>query len=83
MNHGPMQFDTRKQFAWFIRNELQSLNWPANMIEQVGIRRLWRHIANHGSSVAHFRLQREGYELAFHGLTDQEYHDANAEEERR
>jgi hypothetical protein len=35
--------------------------------------RLWSFIKSKGSSCAHFRLCHKGYELAFHGLTEDEY----------
>lgn len=79
-NSGPMSFNTRRELAGFIRDEIERMEWPATMFAEVKIRRLWAFIAKNGSSVAHFSLQRNGYELAFHGLTEAEFNDADKEE---
>lgn len=79
-NMGAIEFDTRKAFASFIRSELETYDMPASLFRDVKITRLWAHIQRHGSSVAHFALTHKGYELAFHGLTEAEYEQANAEE---
>lgn len=72
-NSGAMEFETRKELADMIRWNLDSLGWPLSKFHEVNIRRLWRHIAKHGSSGAHFSLSHKGYELAFHGLTEEEF----------
>ncbi len=71
-SNGPYAFATRRELASFIRGEIDFLDWPKSMFADVNIKRLWSHIVRHGSSVAHFSLQRGGYELAFHGLTEEE-----------
>jgi hypothetical protein len=43
------------------------------IFSEVQINRLWSFIKSKGSSCAHFRLCHKGYELAFHGLTEDEY----------
>jgi hypothetical protein len=70
---GPYAFTTRRDLANFIRDEIEFLDWPASMIRQVPLQRIWSHIKHHGSSVAHFSIERKGYELAFHGLTEAEF----------
>lgn len=72
-NLGPMRFDTRRELAAFIRSELDSFDMPQSLFREVRIRRLWSFIQRHGSSTAHFRLVHNGSELAFHGLTEEEY----------
>lgn len=72
-NSGPMQFDTRKELASFIRNELEYFEMPATLFREVRIRRLWGYITRHGSSSAHFSLDHKGNSLTFHGLTEAEY----------
>ena len=79
--NGPYAFGTRKELASFIRYEIEQLDWPQSMFSEVNIRRLWKFISSNGSSVAHFSLQRKGYELAFHGLTEQESVDLEASNE--
>jgi len=84
-NHGPLEFSTRRELAGYIRSELESV-FPdlsgreyRRLFDSVRVKNLWRHIARHGSSVAHFSIQRQGYELAFHGVTDSEFHQAESE----
>lgn len=80
-NSGPVFATSRKMLADIIRYEIERLDWPASMFKEVKIRRLWSFIARNGSSVAHFGLQREGYELAFHGLTEDEFNAAVKEQD--
>lgn len=77
--NGPYSFATRKELADFIRGEIEMLDWPASIFADVKIKRLWSFIQRNGSSVAHFRLQRGNYELAFHGLTEDEARQMEAE----
>lgn len=78
-HHGAIEFTTRKALADYIRYEIESLEFPANTFAQANLRNVWRHIARYGSSSAHFSIQHNGYELAFHGLTDAEFEQAQAE----
>jgi hypothetical protein len=39
---------------------------------------LWAFIKRHGSSSAHFTITHKGYELAFYGLTEEEFNTAEA-----
>lgn len=70
---GAFQFGTRRELASFIRAELDTFDLPAALFNDVRIRRLWGFISRHGSSTAHFSLTHGGYELAFHGLTEEEF----------
>lgn len=71
--NGPYFFTTRKEFAAFIRGEIAQMDWPACEIKQANLRNVWKFIQRNGSSVAHFRIQRGAYEIAFHGLTEAEF----------
>lgn len=76
---GPLAFATRNELAAYIRSEIEAQDWPASMFAEVRLRRLWGFIQRHGSSTAHFSIQRNGCELAFHGLTEEEYRAADVE----
>jgi hypothetical protein len=79
-NHsGPFSAATSKELADAIRCEIEMAEFPKSAIRQVRLRRLWRYIANHGSSVAHFSIQHAGREIAFHGLTESEFAQAESE----
>ena len=71
--HGAFEFHTRKDLASYIRSALAELDMPASLFKEVRISRLWSFIQHNGSSCAHFRLEHNGYELAFHGLTEDEF----------
>ena len=79
-NSGPMEFTTRRGLAAFIRSELETYEMPAYLFRDVNITRLWRHIAQHGSSSLHFSLDHKGYSLGFHGLTDAEFDEQSRED---
>lgn len=79
-NSGPMEFETRKALADFIRRELEFYEMPQRLFYDVKIRRLWRHIARSGSSVAHFSFHHNGNALEFHGLTEDEFNAESTEE---
>ena len=70
---GPVQCDTRAQLAALIREEIAAQGWPRSLFADVKIRRLWGFIRRNGSSVAHFSLQHDGREIAFRGLTEDEF----------
>lgn len=78
---GPLEFSTRRELRAFIGGELEMLDWPASMIRDVPLRRIWSFIQRNGSSVAHFSIERNGYELAFHGLTEAEFDEMQAQDE--
>ncbi len=79
-HEGAHAFSTRAELADFIRNELQVFDLPASLFAEVRIRRLWGFIQRHGSSTAHFSLRHKGNELAFHGLTEDEFNAAQTED---
>lgn len=75
----PLSFYTRRELAEAIREEMKFYDFPKRLFSAVGIRKLWSQIVRSGSSSAHFSIQHDGYEIAFHGLTEEE---ANEAEER-
>lgn len=79
-HEGAHEFATREQLAEFIRGELEVFDLPACLFREVRISRLWGFIQRHGSSTAHFRLCHGANELAFRGLTEDEFNEQNAEE---
>ena len=77
---GPREYTSRKALADAIRYEIEFQDWPANLFREVRIRNLWAHIKRHGSSRAHFSIQHGAHEIAFHGLTEEEYNEQSREE---
>jgi hypothetical protein len=80
-NSGPQEYTSRKELADAIRYEIESQDWPAYLFREVCIRNLWAHIKRYGSSSAHFRIQHGAHEIAFHGLTEEEYSEQSREDE--
>lgn len=78
---GPVEFTRRKDLAEHIRYELEHLEWPASLIRQVKLNRLWSFIKRNGSSSAHFSLHYKHYVLEFHGLTEDEFKQQESEHE--
>ena len=76
---GAYEFYSRRELAAFIRSELETYDLPKSLFRDAHVRRLWRFIKRHGSSSAHFTLCHGDHELAFHGLTDDEYRQQAAE----
>jgi len=79
---------TRKELCDLIRDQLRMYADTENdppertMFDQVGIRNLWPFIKRHGSSTAHFRIEiGGGEEIAFHGLTEEEFNEQERAEE--
>jgi hypothetical protein len=70
---GPHFFNRRKDLAAHIRYELEWRDWPANLIREVNLTRLWSFIKSNGSSSAHFKIYYKSEVLAFNGLTEAEY----------
>lgn len=70
---GAHEFTRRRDLVAFLRDALRDYDMPASALRSVRVRRLWRFIARHGSSSAHFSVTHGGHELAFHGLTKDEY----------
>lgn len=51
-----------------------------SLFREVKIRDLWRFIQRHGSSSAHFSIRYRAHEIAFHGLTEEEFRNADNQE---
>jgi hypothetical protein len=77
---GAFECTTRRELMDAIRAEIEMMEWPTSAIRQVSARRLWSFIKRHGSSTAHFSITHGDYEIAFHGLTEEEYRQQSAEE---
>lgn len=77
--NGPVEFTTRREMADYIRSELAVYDLPARLFREVKIRRLWSFIKRHGSSTAHFALHHGAHALEFHGLTEDEAREMEAE----
>lgn len=78
-HYGATEFRTRGELADYIRHEIEFQEFPKNSYAQVKIMRLWRYIQRYGSSSAHFSIEHDGREIAFHGLTNAEYEAAQNE----
>lgn len=79
-NHsGPLSFATRRELANAIRYEIEFQEFPKRLFADVGLRRLWSFIKRNGSSSAHFNLRHAGREIAFHGLTEDEFNQMERE----
>jgi hypothetical protein len=69
---GPYTGTTRRELARMIRDAVEMMDWPASVANSIKLRPLWSFIKARGSSCAHFSIARDGYELTFHGLTEEE-----------
>lgn len=85
---GSFEGTTRRELAALIRDHISMFadqeDDPSevSLFRQVRIKNLWRHIARHGSSSAHFSIDiGRGEEIAFHGLTEAEFNDMQAADE--
>lgn len=83
---GPYWGTTRNALVAFIRDEINAYaggeGGPSQLalLRQVKINNLWHHIKRHGSSSAHFRIAiGNGEEIAFHGLTEDEFKQQEAD----
>ena len=76
---GAYEFTRRRDLVAFLRDVLRDYDMPASALRSVRVRRLWSFIARNGSSVAHFSVTHGAHKLAFHGLTEAEYREANAD----
>lgn len=72
---GPFCASTRRELMDWIRSELDMAGFPKSSIRQVKARRLWSFIKRHGSSTAHFAIYHGDREVAFHGLTEDEFNE--------
>lgn len=78
---GPMAFNTRRELADAIRYEIEFQEFPKASFAQVRIKRLWQLIQNaRSSSSFHFSIEHKGREIAFHGLTADEFTAMEADE---
>jgi len=78
---GPFEVNTRKELMAEIRYALEFAEFPKSCIREVKATRLWGFIKRHGSSQAHFNIVHKGREIAFHGLTQEEYQQSVADAE--
>lgn len=76
---GPYVFSTRRDLAEHIRSEIESYDLPKSLFREVRMRNLWAHIKRHGSSTAHFSLHHGANALEFHGLTEEEFNEQEAQ----
>lgn len=72
-HYGAFQFDTRRELIEFAKSEIEAQDFPKSAIRQIKWIRLWQFIKRNGSSVAHFSIDHNGREIAFHGLTHAEF----------
>jgi len=74
-NFGPYEGTTRRELIDTARECLRMVDASEHRLSQVEWRdRVWPFIKRHGSSTAHFSIDiGNGEELAFHGLTEDEY----------
>lgn len=77
---GPLVGHTRRSLVDTIKAEIEAYDLPKTSIRQVPVRDLWAHIKRHGSSVAHFSIRHGDNVLSFHGLTEAEAAEAEAED---
>lgn len=80
-HYGTVECSTRRELVAFIRDALAFYDLPKSAIRQVCIKRLWSFIKAHGSSTVHFCIADGEHNMVeFHGLTESEYAEHNAEE---
>lgn len=80
--NGPYCGTTRKELANLIRDELSVYDMAASKSREVKLNRLWAHIKRHGSSSAHFHIaDGEHNVLSFHGLTEDEAKEMEAQQD--
>ena len=79
---GAYAFSTRGEFSRFIKDQLEFYEFPKAAFAQARVEKRWRFIQRHGSSVAHFSIDHKGYSLSFHGLTLEEYRQAEKEQDQ-
>ena len=64
--------DSRQRFCSMIRNEIKRHNLPQYYFGRVGVRNLWQHLKQRGSSCAPFYVTHKDMILCFYGLTENE-----------
>ncbi|HEV2548443.1 MAG TPA: hypothetical protein VGU20_13975 [Stellaceae bacterium] len=70
---GVHEFNTRRDLAAFIRDELERYEFPKAHFAQAHVLHLWKRIKRHGSSSMHFSIFHREHVLSFHGLTEEEF----------
>lgn len=85
---GCVEGTTRRELAKYVREQIRMFadqeDNPAesSLFAQTKIKNLWHHIKRHGSSSAHFSIDiGRGEEIAFHGLTEDEYNNMLQDDE--
>lgn len=85
---GAHEGTTRRGLADYIRDQIQMFadqeDDPSeeSLFRQVRINNLWQHVKRHGSSSAHFSIDiGRGEEIAFNGLTEDEFNEMQAHDE--
>lgn len=78
-HYGEFEVTTRRDLMSVIREHINMADFPKSSIREVKARRLWSFIKRHGSSTAHFSIVHKGFEIAFHGLTEDEYNEMQAQ----
>lgn len=81
-HYGSDEFHRRTELADAIRCYIDMQDFPKSAFTQANIIQLWQFIKRNGSSSAHFRITHKQFEIAFHGLTEDEFNEAQREEER-
>ena len=77
---GAFEANTRRGLMDQIRYAIEFADFPKSSVREVKARRLWSFIKRHGSSTAHFTIVHKGQEIAFHGLTEEEFNQQSEEE---
>lgn len=78
--HGAYEFTTRSQMADAIRELIEFMEFPKASFTQANIIRRWQFIKRYGSSVSHFAICHRQFEIAFHGLTEEEFNQMDQED---
>lgn len=72
-HYGAFEATNRKDLAQTIRDAIAFYELPASLFAQARVTKLWNHIKQHGSSVAHFTLYHKNHALTFSGMTEDEF----------
>lgn len=79
-SYGPYAVCRRKDLIAAVRDTLEFLEAPKSAMRQVDWRRLWASAKRHGTSSIHFCIATDRHNmLEFHGMTEAEYLEAEAE----
>lgn len=72
---------TRRELVAYIKDTMAMYDVPAYKFGDVHIAGLWAAIRRHGSSSYHVHIYHAGYVLTFHGLTEEEATELEAQED--